>query len=120
MGGFDLETGILSPEAGRPFFAGAPLRLWAAVTEDDGATHTRSARDGSSASGRRGRVDGRRRSPSTRAAGGPGSRRRPSPSDARPVALAAEARLAQPAGERYLAGCYRAASWRDTERRPET
>ncbi|MET0487051.1 MAG: hypothetical protein ABW216_15215 [Candidatus Rokuibacteriota bacterium] len=27
---------ILSPEAGRPFFAGAPLRLWGAVTEDDG------------------------------------------------------------------------------------
>lgn len=28
---------ILSPEAGRPFFATAPLRLWGAVTEDDGA-----------------------------------------------------------------------------------
>jgi hypothetical protein len=28
---------ILSPAAGRPFFASAPLRLWAAVTEDDGA-----------------------------------------------------------------------------------
>jgi hypothetical protein len=28
---------ILSPQAGRPFFAGAPLRLWGAVTEDDGA-----------------------------------------------------------------------------------
>lgn len=28
---------ILSPAAGRPFLAGAPLRLWAAVTEDDGA-----------------------------------------------------------------------------------
>lgn len=28
---------ILSPQAGRPFFASAPLRLWAAVTEDDGA-----------------------------------------------------------------------------------
>ncbi len=28
---------ILSPTAGRPFFADAPLRLWAAVTEDDGA-----------------------------------------------------------------------------------
>ena len=28
---------ILSPEAGRPFFAAAPLRLWGAVTEDDGA-----------------------------------------------------------------------------------
>ena len=28
---------ILSPQAGRPFFATAPLRLWAAVTEDDGA-----------------------------------------------------------------------------------
>ena len=27
---------ILSPEAGRPFFATAPLRLWGAVTEDDG------------------------------------------------------------------------------------
>jgi hypothetical protein len=28
---------ILSPAGGRPFFASAPLRLWAAVTEDDGA-----------------------------------------------------------------------------------
>ncbi len=28
---------ILSPQAGRPFFAGAPLRLWGVVTEDDGA-----------------------------------------------------------------------------------
>ncbi|HEX2438566.1 MAG TPA: hypothetical protein VHT71_09660, partial [Methylomirabilota bacterium] len=28
---------ILSPEAGRPFFAGAALRLWGAITEDDGA-----------------------------------------------------------------------------------
>jgi len=28
---------ILSPETGRPFFASAPLRLWAAITEDDGA-----------------------------------------------------------------------------------
>ena len=28
---------ILSPQAGRPFFAGLPLRLWGAVTEDDGA-----------------------------------------------------------------------------------
>jgi hypothetical protein len=28
---------ILSPTAGRPFFASAPLRLYAAVTEDDGA-----------------------------------------------------------------------------------
>jgi hypothetical protein len=28
---------ILSPQAGRPFFAGAPLRLWGAITEDDGA-----------------------------------------------------------------------------------
>jgi hypothetical protein len=28
---------ILSPQAGRPFYAGGPLRLWGAVTEDDGA-----------------------------------------------------------------------------------
>jgi hypothetical protein len=28
---------ILSPQAGRPFFAGAPLRMWGAITEDDGA-----------------------------------------------------------------------------------
>jgi hypothetical protein len=28
---------ILSPQAGRPFFAGSPVRLWGAVTEDDGA-----------------------------------------------------------------------------------
>ncbi len=28
---------ILSPQVGRPFFANAPLRLWAAVTENDGA-----------------------------------------------------------------------------------
>jgi hypothetical protein len=28
---------ILSPQVGRPFFAGSPLRLWGAVTEDDGA-----------------------------------------------------------------------------------
>jgi hypothetical protein len=27
---------ILSPQAGRPFFATAPVRLWGAVTEDDG------------------------------------------------------------------------------------
>src|SRR6185295_7796238 len=72
---------ILSPEAGRPFFATAPLRLWGAVTEDDGApadpaacqwlvdgrrartrrhcagrdgaAHARSERNGSAASGRR-------------------------------------------------------------------
>src|SRR5262249_39163369 len=28
---------ILSPQPGRPYYAGAPLRLWGAVTEDDGA-----------------------------------------------------------------------------------
>jgi len=28
---------ILSPEPDRPYYAGAPLRLWGAVTEDDGA-----------------------------------------------------------------------------------
>ena len=30
-------VGILSPQPGRPYYAGAPLRLWGAVTEDDGA-----------------------------------------------------------------------------------